>query len=242
MKKYQEIFKDIKAKIKNGVYLAEHLLPTEKELQQQYGVSRDTVRKALALLTESGLIQKVQGKGSLVLKQELVDLPVSGLTSYKELMNSLRINSRTEVVCLESVIVTSTLSQLTGFPPYTKLWKIVRTRWIDGKISVLDTDYLSQDLVPHLTKEIAEDSIYAYLEQELNLDIAYAQKEITVEPTNDEERKWMRIEDAYLVQIRSRVFLSNTQQFQYTESKHRVDKFRFVDFARRTPSSSSTTN
>ncbi len=233
MKKYQEIFNNIKEKIEGNIYPAEHVLPTEKELQRQYQVSRDTIRKALAMLTERGLIQKVQGKGSLVLKQELLDFPVSGLTSYQELTQSLHVDSHTEVVSLELLTVTSALSQLTGFEPYSQVWKLVRTRSIDGKISVLDTDYLSHDLVPHLTKEIAQVSIYAYLEGELGLDIAYAQKEITVEPTNRQERDLMQTKDDYLVQIRSRVFLGNTQQFQYTESKHKIDKFRFVDFARR---------
>lgn len=233
MKKYQEIFNDIKEKIDGNIYPAEQVLPTEKELQYQYQVSRDTIRKALAMLTERGLIQKVQGKGSLVLKQELLDFPVSGLISYQELAQTLHMDSHTEVVSLELLTVTSSLSQLTGFEPYHQVWKLVRTRSIDGTVSVLDTDYLSYELVPHLTKDIARVSIYAYLEGELGLDIAYAQKEITVEPTNREERELMQSKDDYLVQIRSRVFLSNTQQFQYTESKHKIDKFRFVDFARR---------
>ncbi len=67
----------------------------------------------------------------------------------------------------------------------------------------------------------------------LSLDISYAQKEITVEPTSWEERELMKTQDDYLVLIKSRVFLGDTQQFQYTESKHKIDKFRFVDFARR---------
>ncbi|WP_153048992.1 UTRA domain-containing protein, partial [Streptococcus suis] len=82
-------------------------------------------------------------------------------------------------------------------------------------------------------KEVAEHSIYEFLEGQLGLDISYAQKEITVEPTSREERELMKSQDDYLVLIKSRVFLGDTQQFQYTESKHKIDKFRFVDFARR---------
>jgi len=210
MKKYQEIYNDLKEKIRTNVYPAETSLPTEQQLQEIYQVSRDTVRKALAILTERGMIQKVQGRGSLVLKQELLNFPIS-----------------------ELITVNSNLSQLTGFEPFSKVWKIVRTRSIDGKVSVVDTDYLSSDIVPKMDKEIAKGSIYQYLEKELKLDISYAQKEITVEPTSWEERELMKTQDDYLVLIKSRVFLGDTQQFQYTESKHKIDKFRFVDFARR---------
>ncbi|HFU4223222.1 TPA: trehalose operon repressor [Streptococcus suis] len=233
MKKYQEIYNDLKEKIRTNMYPAERSLPTEQQLQEMYGVSRDTVRKSLAMLTEGGLIQKVQGRGSMVLKQEILNFPVSGLTSYQELTASLQLSSQTEVISLDMLTVNSSLASLTGFEPFSKVWKVVRTRSIDGKISVVDTDYLAVELVPDLTIEIAEKSIYQYLEGSLGLDIAYAQKEITVEPTSREERDLMQSQDDYLVLIKSRVYLGDTRQFQYTESKHKIDKFRFVDFARR---------
>lgn len=233
MKKYQEIYNDLKEKIRTNEYASGSLLPTEQQFQEMYGVSRDTVRKALAILTEGGLIQKVQGRGSMVLEQEILNFPVSGLTSYKELTHSLKISTKTDVVSLDQIVVNSNLSHLTGFEPHSKVWKIVRTRSIDGKIAVVDTDYLAAELVPNMTVEIAGGSIYEYLENQLNLDIAYAQKEITVEPTSREERDLMQSQDDYLVLIKSKVYLSDTQQFQYTESKHKIDKFRFVDFARR---------
>ena len=181
MKKYQEIYNDLKEKIRTNVYPAETSLPTEQQLQEMYQVSRDTVRKALAILTERGMIQKVQGRGSLVLKQELLNFPISGLTSYQELTDALQLQSDTAVVDLELITVNNNLSQLTGFEPFSKVWKIVRIRSIDGKVSVVDTDYLSSDIVPKMDKEIAKGSIYQYLEKELKLDISYAQKEITVD-------------------------------------------------------------
>ena len=233
MKKYQEIFNDLQEKILNGSYLAGVLLPTEKELQDQYQVSRDTVRKALRLLTEKGLIQKVQGRGSQVLKQELLNFPVSGLTSYKELVDSLGPNSQTRVISLDLMTVDEQTALQTGFPEGSQVWKLLRTRSIDGIVSVLDLDYLAKDCVPNLTQEIAQTSIYAYLEEELGLDISYAQKEITIQASTERERLLMDNQDDYLVLIRSRVYLGDTRQFQYTESRHKIDKFQFVDFARR---------
>ena len=233
MKKYQEIFNDLQEKILNGSYLAGVLLPTEKELQDQYKVSRDTVRKALRLLTEKGLIQKVQGRVSQVLKQELLNFPVSGLTSYKELVDSLGLNSQTRVISLDLMTVDEQTALQTGFPEGSQVWKLLRTRSIDGIVSVLDLDYLAKDCVPNLTQEIAQTSIYAYLEEELGLDISYAQKEITIQASTERERLLMDNQDDYLVLIRSRVYLGDTRQFQYTESRHKIDKFQFVDFARR---------
>jgi GntR family trehalose operon transcriptional repressor len=233
MKKYQEIFNDLQEKIINTTYQPGSLLPTEQDLQKLYGVSRDTVRKALRLLTEKGLIQKVQGRGSQVLKQELLNFPVSGLTSYKELVESLHLDSVTQVISLDLDTIDEKEALRTGFAQGHQVWKVLRTRTIDGFVSVLDLDYLSKDCVPEVTKEIAENSIYAYLENDLGLDISYAQKEITIQASTERERLLMDNTDEYLVLIRSRVYLGDTRQFQYTESRHKIDKFQFVDFARR---------
>lgn len=236
MKKYQKIFNELHEQIMTGLYPVNGLLPTEEALQDRYQVSRDTVRKALAMLTERGLVQKVQGRGTQVLKRELVHFPVSGLTSYQELVTSLQLDSQTKVVSLELLDVDQVLAERTGFEQGKKTWKVVRTRTIDGKVAVLDTDYLLSDVVPILTESIAAGSIYAYLEGELGLDISYAQKEITIQSTSEQECQLMGHRDDYVVLVKSAVFLGNTQQFQYTESKHKMDKFTFVDFARRKPS------
>ena len=46
-------------------------LPSENELMQSYGFSKDTIRKALSLLEIDGYIQKQQGRNSIVLKHDL---------------------------------------------------------------------------------------------------------------------------------------------------------------------------
>lgn len=40
-------------------------------------------------------------------------------------------------------------------------------------------------------------------------------------------------DDKHIVVVKNYVYLDNANLFQYTESRHRLDKFRFVDFARR---------
>ena len=59
-------------------------------------------------------------------------------------------------------------------------------------------------------------------------------KEITVEEVTDIMKTTMDLhDDSYAVVVRSLVHLEDTRCFEYSESVHRLDKFRFVEFARR---------
>lgn len=60
--KYDLIKQDIANKIIHGIYPASSYLPSENELCDLYGTSRETVRKALVLLLELGYIQKLKAK------------------------------------------------------------------------------------------------------------------------------------------------------------------------------------
>ena len=59
----------------------------------------------------------------------------------------------------------------------------------------MDKDYFFRKHVPHLTKEICENSIYEYIEGELGLSISYAQKEIVAEPCTDFTNFFRQVRD-----------------------------------------------
>lgn len=76
MAKYTQIYRDILNKIKTGCYDINTNLPTEKALAEAYACSRDTIRKALNILLLNGYIQKIKGKGSLVLDFNIIECAV----------------------------------------------------------------------------------------------------------------------------------------------------------------------
>ncbi|MBM7642297.1 trehalose operon repressor [Streptococcus loxodontisalivarius] len=232
MKKYESIYHQLSQEIKSGIFEAGSYLPTELELVKRFQVSRDTIRKALEHLSQDGYISKKQGSGSLVLSQEQFQFPVSDLTSYQELVEAQGIHSKTTVITVDKVIIDQELAKLTGFALYDRAWRIVRQRLVDDLASVLDIDYLLIDLVPTMTRDIAEHSIYAYLENELHLPIASAQKEITIDQTSETDRLLLDLgSDHHVVRVQSKGFLANQVQFQFTESRHKLDKFKFIDYA-----------
>lgn len=232
--KFFDIYLELEQDITSGVYPAGTLLPSENVLAKRFLVSRETIRKALVLLLENGCIQKLQGKGSVVLDRERYSFPVSGLTSFKELQKSEHMNATTKVIKNKQTTLPSQIANFAGLPKDTKCLEILRVRYLEEEATILDYDYLLGGETEPIATNILEDSLYQYLENEKGYEISYAQKEITVEPLNANDKKYLALHgDTHVVVVKSTVFLKDTTLFQYTESRHRMDKFRFIDFARR---------
>lgn len=209
-------------------------LSSENEMMKEYNVSRDTIRKALNLLESNGYIQKVKGKGSFVLDINKFDFPVSGLTSFKELSTKMGIKSNTLVKELNIMKPDNFLMKQLNLSKNDDVWKVIRVREIDNKKIILDKDFFNKKYVPLLTKDICENSIYEYLENELGLKISFAKKEITVQQATQEDKSYLDFENYnMIVVVKNYIYLDDMSLFQYTESRHRPDRFKFVEFARR---------
>jgi GntR family transcriptional regulator of arabinose operon len=76
MPKYQRIASELQDEIKSGKLSAGQMLPTEEQLTQRFSASRQTIRQALSLLVDAGLIAKQRGSGSRVRAQ--ASAPKSG--------------------------------------------------------------------------------------------------------------------------------------------------------------------
>jgi GntR family transcriptional regulator, trehalose operon transcriptional repressor len=232
--KFMKIYDEIAAQIQDGKLKTGSLLPSENDLTAQYQTSRETIRKALKILSEEGYIHKVQGKGSIVLDVKKLDFPVSGLTSFKELTQKLGQRAKTHVVIFNKTAADSFIEEQLKLKRNDLVWEIGRVREIDGENIIFDKDYLAERYVPSINEEICRHSIYEYLEGKLGLSISFAKKVITIEEPSEEDRKYLDIEGFNnVVVVKNYVYLDDASLFQYTESRHRPDKFRFVDFARR---------
>lgn len=232
--KSEIIAQDLADKIKHKLYEPDSYLPSENQLTTLYGTSRETVRRALEQLTELGLIQKIKGKGSLVLNLDRYTFPISGVTSFAELNSSLHLNAETKVLQLDKC---KKLPE--QFIPYFKEEEnssgihLERLRLIDNQPDVLDCDYLLDPPIENIPRKAAQTSLYQYLEKELGLSISYATKEITVIKADDHIADLLELKDKTVVLVASRNYLEDTTKFELTLSYHRPDKFKFVDFARR---------
>ncbi len=227
------IARDILAKIKYGQYSPGSYLPSENQLTELYGASRETIRKALNELTDMGMIQKIKGKGSIVLDIQRYTFPISGITSFKELNETQEMHAQTKVLQDKPGTIPDYFVSR-GLDHDQKAVYVERLRIVNNQAVVLDKDYLLDPPTNKIPVEAAQDSLYEYLENQLGYEISYATKEVTVEKPTTELKNLLQLEEKEMVvAVRSMTYLADTTLIQLTESFHRPDKFKFVDFARR---------
>lgn len=227
---YKKIYEDIKDKIESNKLKVEEKIPSESQLQMKFKCSRDTVRKATAMLEQNNYITKSRGKQSIVKPRNKYTFPTSKIESFKELNIRNDLKAKTKLVFLEYGYKAD--PDFSG--KFRNCVKVVRVRSMEGEKNVLDIDYLDGDMVPGLTKKICENSIYEFIETKLGLEIGYAKKIVTVEkPTSEDVRLLGVDESELLVNVTSYTFTKEGKLFQSTISKHRYNKFRFEAYATR---------
>lgn len=211
--KFLAIYNDLLLHIRKGTFQPNDKLPSEHELSRQYETSRETIRKALNLLSEHGYIQKIKGKGSIVLDVGKYDFPVSGLVSFKELTQKMKKQARTIVHELELVEPDEYIRRHLSVTVKDRVWKVVRAREMEGESIILDKDFFNQTFVPCLTRAICENSIYEHIENELNLKISFAKKEMFVDEVTEEDRKYLDLNGyEHIVVVKNFVYLEDADR------------------------------
>lgn len=234
--KYDQIYRDLKEKIETEVYSYQEMLPSEHMLVREYGCSRNTVRRALAELTADGYVQPMHGKGvrNIFRPVEQAAFTVGGIESFKESSARNKRKGTTQVLQFAEIIADEKIEKRTGFWKGICLYYIQRLRFLNGIPLILDHNYFLKEAVPGLTPEIASQSIYDYLEGTLGITITTSKRTLTVEHVTQIDEKYIDLKDYNcMAVITSQTFDDNGIQFEYTQSRHHPDFFRFQDVATR---------
>ena len=237
--KYENIYKDLKMKIEAEEYEYQSILPSESTLVGIYDCSRNTVRRALAQLSDIGYVQAINGLGVRVIYRpyDKASFVIGGIETFKETAARNKLNSTTDVVMFAEIVADKRVAQKTGFAVGTELYYIQRVRKLDGKPCILDINMFDKSLVPGLTEEISGKSIYDYIEKELNMDIAMSKRKMTVERVTEIDEKYLDLADYNcLAVVSGQTFNGMGIMFEYTESRHVPEYFCFMDTAIRNSS------
>ena len=235
MNKYEKVYNDIKEKIINNTIKTGEFLKKEDDLAKDYNFSKLTVRKALSMLEAEGYIQKIKGKKSVVMeKKNLENLPLTSIQTKQEINKIQNINIKTDLISLYIVQGIEKLMKEFNVSEDADFYKVVRINSLDDEVLSYSTSFFDRKIVPFLNEDIAKNSIYEYLENDLNLKIAYSRRDIKFRKITPEEQEYFKLKDINMVVvIETHAYLSNGTLFQYESIIHHPEKFTFTAIAKR---------
>lgn len=120
-------------------------IPTEAELQEMYGVSRTTVRQAIAELVREGIIRRYRGRGSVVARLPVQEM-LPRLVGLTEEMRSKGRDVRSDVVECRWVDPAPRVRQALDLRESARVLLVVRRRLIDEEPVFYAKDYLPERL------------------------------------------------------------------------------------------------
>jgi len=127
---YMHIAGTLQQRIVGGRYAVASLLPTEADLSEEFATSRNTVREALRLLVERGLIRRRQGAGSMVIAASPSFNYVQSFNKLEDLFN----NSKTThyvLHAIDTVVLEPDLAQRIGGVAGEKWLRVTGVRWTE---------------------------------------------------------------------------------------------------------------
>lgn len=236
---YVQVKTFVLEKIESGEWPPGYTLPTEQQLQDQLEVSRATIRHAIEELTNEGLVNKKQGKGTFVLPKKL-SYSLPKLTSFSDDMKQKGFVPSSETLELKiasNAVIAKTLS----LPSTTLFLYIRRLRLIDGINIGIHDGYINLNLLNlnNIKAEVDNGeflekldkksiSLYDILEKEYKIEIYYADEVFEAISCSREFANLLNIDPNDPIFLLERItYDRDNQPIEYVKMYNRADIYKY---------------
>lgn len=172
---YLKVVEDIKQKINNGELKSGDVISSETVLCKEYGASRMTIRKGLAILVNEGYIYSIPGKGNYVHKPEHNKYTIL----YDEMNNSINSVDKTKLLEVNIIVPDEKLASDLQITKNKNVIMIRRLFYTDEEPVAYDVKYLLYHKgMPIVEKEIERATFPEIISKSVSL--FALQKELTI--------------------------------------------------------------
>ncbi|TCS17504.1 GntR family transcriptional regulator [Caulobacter sp. BK020] len=221
---YLQLQRVVRNAIKRRVLTPDVAIPPERDLAEEYAVSRITVRKALGGLVDEGLLSRRRGAGTFVTGR--VEKSFSKLSSFSEDMLSRGRRPHSAWINRSLGAVTPEESLSLVLSPGAPVYRFHRIRYADDSPMALEYSTIPAYCLPSL--DAVEDSLYDALHKAGYRPVRALQRLRAVTFTREQaETLGVRPGDAGLL-IERRGFLPDGRAAEFTQSYYRGDAYDVV--------------
>jgi len=231
---YQRIITSLKKAIDDGEF-SDMRLPDERSLAESYSVSRSSIKRALGLMADQGIIFKKRGSGTFVnplyLKQGS-SFNYSG--KNLGITDSFNVNGQkpsVKVLSFDVIHPSKDLQDSLFLKPTEFVYSFKRLRFLDDVPFMIETGYIPIKLAPELSEQIASESIFNYVESELGKEVNKTYLNISAAPSDEEGKKLLHLADNEPIGLMEGIFfLDDGTPFEFSTMKLHYKYFKYDSF------------
>lgn len=224
---YYQLEEQIKKSIESEELQPGDALPSERELSENYQISRMTVRQAITNLVNKGYLYREKGKGTFVSSQKF-EQNLQGLTSFTEDMKARNLVPGSKLLHFEISPAIEEIKDWLSLEEEELIYKIKRLRLANDEPIAVETSFLPVKLIPRLTPDILGNSLYKYIEDELQLSIGHAAQTVEAAIVRDEDIKHLNVNKSVpVLLIQRETYLEDGTPLEIVKSSYRADRYKF---------------
>lgn len=225
---YVQVANELRKDILSNKYGEHGCMETQAQLAERFSVSLITIRKAIEVLAEEGLVELRRGKGTYVCRSAIVD-PLHNLTGMSDIMSSMEMENEVRVPILELRDTPEWLDGMTKKALGNKCLFIRRVISVQG-VPYSNVDmYLPAKYVGTFTKEeVEEKTVYRIYQDKVGLILGRGKQIIRAAGASKEVAESLNIsENAPVLQIVRKAYDADGNFIEYMILTYEASRYCF---------------
>ena len=222
---YEQLARRLSELIEEGHWSPGQQLPTESDFSEQHGVSRATVRAALDLLEEEGVVSRRAGKGTFV-TQAAIRQSLSELESFPETVASQGASVSIQTVDHEEYVPSYRIRSILGLRAGAKAHRIRRVHFMGDEALATDCVTLPSSIVKNVDlQRLLTSSTYTVFEEELDIALGAATQKVSACAASEELAERLRVPPGEpLLQIERLTYAASGIPVEHLLLHYRADR------------------
>jgi len=205
---YRQVMRELKQRIHQNEFPNKRL-PDERSLSESYGVSRSSVKRALSILANQGIIFKKRGSGTFInplyMKNQTIFQYEGSNLGITDSMQSAGNTPGIKLLGFNVVPASPEIQQDLFLEPGDFVYEIKRLRLFNDQPFMIETGYIPIKIAPNLSQQTVSSSIFNYLESQDKV-VTKSFMSIQASPSTAEDQELLHLKPTEPVGIMEGIF------------------------------------
>ena len=224
---YIQIHDEIHEAIEAGRWVPGDKIPAERELAEQFGVSRMTLRQAVMMLVDEGILERRVGSGTYVAERKVQE-QLNGVTSFTEMMAAAGKVATSRTISFHIGKASNSEQEQLQLGDDDQVLRMERVRYGNDEPIAFEVASIPASLVDGLARESLTNSCTAHCRNNGAYGLGMLNKTVTAAAVTERVAEYLAIKrgDPVLV-MRQLTFDTAGKPFEYVRTQYVGSRFEF---------------